>query len=127
MKVVRTTTNSIEFLESGVILSKMNTRSGFKKVYVIEQANSINHILIGKKMPLLLDLSKIEKSSIEDINSLISEETLSFSNAIGILVQSTVQKLLLNTIFNLKNSKNRCPIQVFSSFNEAENWLVANI
>ena len=121
--MVNTTTNHIEFLDSGVVLSKMNTRSGFKRVYVIEQANSINHVLQGLKKPLLLDLSRISKSSIKEIRSLITEETLSFSEAIGIVVKSDFQKLLLNTILNFKNSKNRCPIQVFSSLEKAESWL----
>jgi hypothetical protein len=121
--LVRTTTNHIEFLDSGVVLSKMNTRSGFKRVYVIEQANSINHVLEGLKKPLLLDLSRIAKSSIDDVKSLITEETLSFSVAIGIVVQSNFKKLLLNTLLNFKGSKNRCPIQVFSSVDKAESWL----
>lgn len=101
----------------------MNTKSGFKKVYIIEQANSINQILEGNKKPFLVDLLKIEKSSIEDIQSLLSEETLTFSTAIGIVIQSNIQKIFLNTILNFKNSKNGCPIQVFSNCIEAESGL----
>ncbi len=120
--MVKTTTNSIEFTDNGIIISRMKTRSGFKKVYVIEQANSINHAFHGVKKPLLLDLTRIEKSSLEEVISLLSEETTGISSAIGILIKSGFQKVVLNTYLNFK-TKNNCPVQAFVNQDEAQNWL----
>lgn len=120
--MVKTTTNSIEFTDKGIIISRMKTRSGFKKVYVIEQANSINHEFHGVKKPLLLDLTRIEKSSLEEVMSLLSEETIGISSAIGILINSSFQKLVLNTYLNFK-TKSNCPVQAFVNNNEAQSWL----
>ncbi len=121
--MVKTTTNSIEVTNNGVIVSKMKTRSGFKKVYVIEQANSINHAFNGEKKPLLLDLTKIEKSSIEDVVSLISSETIEIASAIGILITSGFKKPVINAYLSLKGLKQLCPVQVFTDYREAELWL----
>ena len=121
--MVKTTTNSIEVADSGVIISKMKTRSGFKKVYVIEQANSITHAFNGQKKPLLLDLTRIEKSSLEEVISLLCEETIAVSSAIGIVVNSGFQKMVLNTYLNIKGSKVNCPVQVFANQSDGENWL----
>ena len=101
----------------------MKTRSGFKKVYIIEQANSITHIFKGEKKPLLLDLSRVEKSSLEEVVSLLSEETYGVSLAIGIVVNSSFQKLVLNAYLNVKGSKTSCPVQAFVKYNDAESWL----
>lgn len=121
--MLKTTTNSIEFLENGLIVSKMKTRSGFKQVYVIEQANTIAHEIHGIKKPLLIDLSKIEKSSIEEVKSLVSPETFEVSSAIAIVLNSSIQKLVLNTLWKLKKDKFLCPIEVFTNYSLAEDWL----
>ena len=101
----------------------MNTHSGFKKVYVIEQTNSIKHLLKGVKKPLILDLTKIDKSSIDDIKSLVSTETIQISSAIAIVLRSSLKKIAVNTLLTLKNSKTGCPCQCFLNFNDAETWL----
>ena len=122
-KLLNTTTNSIHITDKGITVSKMNTRSGFKKVYVIEQANSITHLLKGQKKPLILDLTKMDKSSIDDIKSLVSAETIQISSAIAIVLNSSLKKIAVNTLFALKGSKTGCPCQCFLNFNEAETWL----
>lgn len=101
----------------------MKSRGGFKKVYIIEQANSISHTFKGEKKPLLLDLSRIEKSSLEEVVSLLSEETYGISSAIGIVINSSFKKIVLNLYLNVKGSKKSCPVQAFVKFNEAETWL----
>lgn len=121
--MLKTTTNSIHITDKGIIVSKMNTRSGFKKVYVIEQANSITHLVKGQKKPLILDLTKMDKSSIEDIKSLISAETIQISSAMAIVLSSSLKKIAVNTLLSLKGSKIGCPCQCFLSFKEAETWL----
>lgn len=121
--MLRTTTNSIHITNNGIIVSKMNTHSGFKKVYVIEQTNSIKHLLKGVKKPLILDLTKMDKSSIDDIKSLISTETIQISSAIAIVLRSSLKKIAVNTLLTLKSSKTVCPCQCFLNFNDAETWL----
>lgn len=101
----------------------MKTRSGFKKVYIIEQANSITHIFNGKKQPLLIDLTKIEKPSFEEVISLISDETIKISLAIGIVMKSGFKKPVINTYLSLKGRTQLCPAQVFNNYDEAEKWL----
>lgn len=123
MSLVKTTTNNIEVTNKGVIVSKMKTRSGFKKVYVIEQANSINHAFKGDKKPLLLDLTKIEKSSIDEVVSLVSEETIEVASAIGIVITSGFKKPVISAYLTLKRVNQTCPVQVFLDFNAAEEWL----
>lgn len=121
--MLKTTTNSIEFQDNGVIVSRMKTRSGFKKVYIIEQANTIAHEINGNKKPLLIDLSKIEKSSLEEVKSLVSPETFEVSSAIAIVLNSGIQKIVLNALWKLKKDKFSCPIEVFSNYSVAEAWL----
>ena len=101
----------------------MKTRSGFKKVYVIEQANSINHAFKGEKKPLLKDLKKIEKSSIEEVVSLFSAETIEIASAIGIVINSGFKKPVINAYLSIKSLKQACLVQVFINYKEAENWL----
>ena len=122
-KLLKTTTNNIHITDKGITVSKMNTHSGFKKVYVIEQANSITHLLKGEKKPLILDLTKMNKSSIDDIKSLVSAETIQISSAIAIVLNSSLKKIAVNTLFALKGSKTDCPCQCFLNFNDAETWL----
>lgn len=121
--LLKTTTNTIEFLDSGIILSRMKTRSGFKLVYVIEQANTIAHELQGIKKPLLIDLTKVEKSSLEEVKSLVSKETLEVTSAIAIVVKSSIQKVLLNTTWKLKKEAFDCPVLVFTKITDAKEWL----
>lgn len=104
----------------------MNTKSGFKKVYLIEQANCIAHEKKGAKSPLLIDLSKIDNYSIENLISLFDEETRNVSSAIGILIHSNFQKLVINTIINFK-SKLNCPVQAFVDYDNASNWLLKQV
>lgn len=121
--MLKTTTNIIEVNPEGVLISKMHTKSGFKKVYIIEQANLIQHTYKGEKQLLLVNLSRIDKPSIEDITALVCEETRSIANAIGIVVNSSIQKVLLNTFLGIKMHRTNCPIQVFINENDAANWL----
>lgn len=117
-----TTTNTLQIANDGIIISKMNTKSGFKKVYRIEQAHCIAHEVKGNKIRLLIDVTKIDKYSIENLLSLIEDETTDVSSAIGIVIKSNFQKLVLNTILNFK-SQIKCPVQAFVSINNAKNWL----
>lgn len=94
----------------------MNTHSGFKKVYVIEQTNSIKHLLKGVKKPLILDLTKMDKSSIDDIKSLISTETIQISSAIAIVLRSSLKKNSCKYTVNFKKFKNRLSLSMFFKF-----------
>lgn len=124
--MIKTTTNTIEFLDSGIIHCKMKSRSGFKEVYVIEQANSISHVVLGNKKPLLIDLTRMSKASIEEVRSLMSKETLEISSAIGIVLNSGYRKTILNTIWKNSSLKMGCPIKVFLSIEDAEKWLLGS-
>lgn len=121
--MLKTTTNIIETNPEGILISKMHTKSGFKKVYIIEQANLIKHSYNGEKQLLLINLTRIEKPGIDDIAALICEETRSIASAVGIVVSSSIQKVLLNTYLGLKMHRANCPVQVFVSQGTALDWL----
>lgn len=101
----------------------MKTRSGFKKVYVIEQANVIFHEFNGEKKRLIIDLSKVDKPSVDEVKSLIGEETENVSLAVAIILKSSVRRIALNLFWNLKKQKDVCFVQAFPDLRSAEEWI----
>jgi len=123
--VVKTTTSAIELDSFGVIQNTFNTRSAFKLVYILEQANTVGQILNGKKAPVLLNLLKIDQVKLGHFSKIAVPENLENATAIAILVNSGFQKKALNFWYGFK--KRTCPIVVFTDKNAANTWLLTHL
>jgi hypothetical protein len=123
--VVKTTTSAIEIDSFGVIHNTFKTRSAFKTVYILEQANTIRQILHGKKAPIMVDVLKVEKIKLSLYSKLFHNTNLENASAIAVLVKSGLQKKILN--FWYRGKSQSCPLMVFTSKEEANIWLQAHV
>ena len=105
------------------MVSKLNTKSGFKKVYIIEQAREIGYLNPNKKVPVLFDLTFIKKVSVDDIYNLFTEENYEVASRIGVLLNSSVQKMIISAWLVLQGTKVPCPVQIFNKEGEAKAWI----
>lgn len=119
--MVKTTTSAIEIDSFGVIHNTFKTRSAFKSVYVLEQATAIRLILNGKKAPIIVNAIKVDQVKLSQYSKLLSFENLENASAMAILVNSTLQKELLNFWYTM--SKKTCPLRVFTDKDQANSWL----
>lgn len=122
--MIKTTTSSIKFLDSGVIINRLKTRSGFKQVYIIESNSAIKHVVGEAKHPLIVDLTKIGKTSFEEINQVLQKDTFSFCSSLALVINSSWHRMILNIWYQF-NAPN-CPVQFFPSYDEAEKWIKLN-
>ncbi|MCX6180834.1 MAG: hypothetical protein NT150_02745 [Bacteroidetes bacterium] len=119
--MIKTTTSSIELDSFGIIQNTFKTRSAFKPVYVLEQANTIRQILQGKKAPIIVDASKVDQIKLSHYAHLLKVENIEYATAIAVFVDSSFQRNLLNFLYGIK--KPACPFKVFTSRDEAIIWL----
>lgn len=119
--MVKTTTNSIKILNGGIVLNKLNTRSGFKKVYQLESNYAINHLINGVKAPHIFDVSKIENITFDEVRSLLSKDSTSFCSSLAIVINSTIYLSIMNLWLSI--AKPECPIHFFENKDDALEWL----
>lgn len=121
LNVVTTTTNSIKILNGGIVLNKLNTRSGFKKVYQLESKYAINHLNNGVKAPLIFDVSKIDNITFDEVRSILSKDSTSFCSSLAIVINSTIYLSIMNLWLSI--SKPECPIHFFENKDDALAWI----
>ena len=119
--MVKTTTSSIELDSFGVIQNTFKTRSAFKPVYILEQANAIRQILNGKKAPIMVNVMKVDQIKLTQYSKLLHQQNLENATAIALLVNSAFQKIMLNFWYGMKKAP--CPLMAFTSKEEAIVWL----
>lgn len=120
----KTTTSSIKILDDGVVINKCKTRSAFKKVYILESNSLIAHMIGEEKHPLILDLSKVGKTSFEEIHQMVQKDTTYLCTSMAIVINSSWQRFVLNFWYQV--SPLNCPLQFFSNISEAKEWLNSN-
>jgi hypothetical protein len=123
--VIKTTTSSIKFLDSGVIINRLKTRSAFKQVYILESNSAIKHVVGEVKHPLIVDLTKIGKTSFDEINQVLQKDTLNLCSSMALVINSSWQRMILNLWYQFNAPG--FPIQFFASTDEAKVWIDINL
>ena len=119
--MVKTTTNSIKILSGGIVLNKLNTRSGFKKVYQLESKNAIYFLNNGVKAPIVFDVSKIDNLTFDEVKSMVNQDYVSFCSSLAIVLKSSLYIPIMNLWYGFVKSD--CPIHFFESKEKAIDWL----
>ncbi|MFZ9847207.1 MAG: hypothetical protein ACO3EE_03515 [Flavobacteriales bacterium] len=119
--MVKITTGAIEINEAGLIINNFKTRSGFKPVYILEQAHAVRQLSLDKRLPMLVNISSVDNYSATSVLNLLTADNLSSVSKMAIFMSSEFKCGLIN--FMLKFKSTNCPVRVFTDFNNADLWL----
>ncbi len=119
--MVKITTGAIEINEAGLIINNFKTRSGFKPVYILEQAHAVRLLTDEKRLPMLVNISSVDDYSTSSVFNLFTVENLSSVSKMAVFMSSDLRCGLINFMLKFKNTN--CPVRVFTDFNNADLWL----
>lgn len=119
--VIETRTGRVTMDDSGIVRAEVNPKSNQSIIDAKENVASVIKIANGRKVPLLVDLRGIRHMNRDARMYYSGEETKKIAIAVALLVTSPISKIVGN--FFLGPNKARYPMKLFTSEDEARNWL----